>query len=349
VSHASACILERFNSSHFIGVFEDMDDIDRKLLMLINENVRMPVREMAGRLGMSRQAVQKRLGTLRAKGAFKNISACISRNYLGATVVLIFGRSSKEPVWEALHRLGESEFTLHAFVAGGNYLYVTGFLRDISELDGYAEFVRLKAEMPATTVGIFSLHAGIMPDRVDGLKKKQSYKELTPLDLRIIASLRGDARRPLEEIADITEVSARTVDRHLEDMISDGSLEFDVPWDLIPGMDMITLIHVKLREGADRVEVGRRLYSKRSFDALWVRTFSNLPDHLLCVLSESRTDEIRKVLTEIRGDQDVLSMMPNHAYFECVFPTWRDRLTEVSSDSSCKPGPVRVSSRLEVQ
>lgn len=53
--------------------------------------------------------------------------------------------------------------------------------------------------------------------------------ELSPLDWGIIEGLRGQADRPLAELADELGTSYRTVKRHRDRMIEEGSL-FLVPW-----------------------------------------------------------------------------------------------------------------------
>jgi len=304
-----------------------MDDTDRKLLLLISADPRIHLRELAKRLGISKQAVHHRMQVLTKIGVIEGITAGISIYYLDAVPVLVFGRSKTASMEETLNRLGESEFSKIAVVAGGNFLYVRGDLRNISELDSYVEFVKRAGEMPEPTVGIVCLDSGIPPDYIDGGKRKQSYKELSPLDLKIIASLKDNARRSIADIADMVGVSAKTVRRHLEEMISEGSLDLNVPWDPASGEDVYTIVHVNLREGADKVKVGTRLLSK--YPLVFVRSFSNLPDFLLCALCSDKMTETRRTLREINGDEDVLSMMFNLNYFERKYTTWRDKLPAV--------------------
>jgi len=315
-----------------------MDDTDRKLLVLIDANPRMHFRELAKKLGISRQAVHRRMQVLTEIGVIKGAIAGISIAYLDAIPVAISGRSMTASIEETLDRLGESELTRRVVVAGGNYLYVVGFLRNISELDSYVEFVKRAAEMPEPTVGIYCLDDGLMPGcSVDGAgKRKQSYKELSTLDLKIIASLKDDARRPIAEIADVVGVSAKTVRRHLEDMVSDGSLDMSVPVDSASGGDMFLIMHVNLRDGADKREVGRRLLSKHYFQDQYIRTHSNLPSLLMWVFWSDKVTEIRKVLREIGEDEDVLSVMLNFAYLERIYTTWRDKLPAALTHPSKK-------------
>ena len=323
---------QRFISIHLLLNNEEMDEIDRRLIILLCESARMPVRELSDRLGLSRQAVQKRLLVLKSIGVFKNACACISPYYLNAIPVMVFGHSSGETPKEVLDGLGESELTRHAIACGGEHYYVTGMLRNTSELHYYVRFVTKAARLTDPTVGMFSLHDGIMPDGVDGVRKKESYRALAPIDLKIIDSLRGDIRRPLGEIADTLGVSTRTVNRHLEIMISEGILDFDLPVDISSGADVYSIVEVYLRKNADNVEVGRRLLSIFPLHTLWIRSFSNLPAFLLCTISGSKMAEIRIVLNGIDQDESVAGVAPNVLCFERQYESWRERLpTAVAS------------------
>ena len=324
-----------------------MDDTDRKLLLLISADPRIHLRELAKKLGISTQAVHHRLQVLTKIGVIQCITAGISIYYLDAVPVMVFGRSKTASIEETLNRLGESEFSKIVVVAGWNFLYVLGELRNISELDSYVEFVKRAGEMPEPTVGIACLDSGISPDYIDGGKRKQSYKELSQLDLRIIASLKDNARAPIADIADMVGVSAKTVRRHLDDMISEGSLDLNVPWDPPSGEDIYTIVHVNLREGADKVEVSKRLLSK--YHLAFVRSFSNIPGFLICALCSDKMTETRRILREINGDEDVLAIMFNLNYFERKYTTWRDKLPAVRTGPSEKARTHYLHSRPRVQ
>ena len=322
-----------------MGVLKEMDDTDRKLLILIGANPRIHIRDLAKRLGISRQAVHHRMQVLKEIGVIKGMIAGISISYLDAVPVAVSGISKTASIDETLDRLGESEFTRRVVVAGGNYLYVVGFLRNISELDGYVEFVKRTAEMLEPIVGIYCLDDGLMTLSVDGSgKRRQSYRELSPLDLKIIASLKDDARRPITDIAEMVGVSAKTVRRHLEDMISEGSLDMSMPVDFQAGGDLFLIMHVNLRDGADKREVGRRLLSKNYFQDQYIRTHSNLPSLIVWVFWSDKIAEIRRALKETSKDEEVLSVLLNFAYLERIYPTWRDKLPEVWTSPSSNAG-----------
>src|SRR4030067_2864892 len=278
-----------------------MNDTDRKLMLLMYEDPRMPLREVEKRLGISRQAVSHRLQVLKKAGVFKDIKAAISNYYLDGVAVAIWGRSKTSSLDEALDRLGESEFTTRVTVAGGNELYIFGYLKRASELSDYVEFVKNAAEMPELTVGLPCYGDGINPICFDGGQlPKESYKRLTPIDLRIIASLQEDARKPIAEIAESVGVSAKTVRRRLEGMRRDGSLDFDSPRDLPSGEDMLTILYIDLRRDVDKVRTARRLLSIDPLHLQVFRSYGNLSDVLVGLLSSDKMTDVREILRKIK-------------------------------------------------
>jgi DNA-binding Lrp family transcriptional regulator len=305
-----------------------MDETDRKLLNLILANPRIHVQELAKEVGISRQAVYHRMRILKEIGVIKGTEAGVSFPYLDAISVGVFGRSNGTLTEKVFDRLGESEFTRRAAIAGGNFLYAVGELREISELDPYVEFVKRVAKMPEPTVGIYCLDEELMHNfTVDGGgRRKQSHRKLTPLDLRIIASLKADARRPIADISKEVGASTKTIKRHLDSMVSDGLLDLHVLTDAPSGGDLLFAMHLNLKAAADKVDVGRRLLSKYGSLDSYIRSFSNLPGFLMVVFWSDSVQEIRKVVRVTCEDESVLAVMLNFCYLERIYGTWRDKL-----------------------
>ena len=316
-----------FKTANSRSTHQGIEDLDRKLMLLLYGDPRISLNDIAGHLGISRQAAHHRMKVLERLGVFKNTRAMISGHYFGVIPVAIWGRSESTPVERALDRLAESNLTSCVRVAGGNELFVMASLRSVSELDGYVEFVRREAEMSDPTVGMVCFGDGINPESFDGWRRKERYGRLTSLDFKIVTSLQENARKPSADIAQELGVSAKTVRRHLSSMISDHSLVFVQPLDLASGEDMLTMLYLDLRSGSNKVKVGRRLIAKDPLHIVYFRSFSNLPNFLFGLISSNKMKEIQRLVKETREDEDVLAVVPNLLYQERIYRTWDQEMT----------------------
>lgn len=61
-----------------------MDDIDRKILALLQEDGRRTFGDIGGRVGLSAPAVKRRVDRLRAEGALQGFTAVVDHGALGA-------------------------------------------------------------------------------------------------------------------------------------------------------------------------------------------------------------------------------------------------------------------------
>ncbi len=305
-----------------------MDDTDRELLKLIIASPRIHLQDLADKLGVSKQAVYRRIAELRRTGVIQHMTAGISYPYLHAVPVLVFGRVRTSPGENMLDRLGANECTRRVVLAGGNHIYVIGELRDIGELNGFAEFVKKETEMPEPVVGIFCLDDGLWSDYpVDGIvERKPHYRSLSPLDLRIISSIKDDVRKPVADIAGLVGVTPKTVKKHLDCMISEGSLELHVFTDAYLCGDSCVVGHITVKEGSDKVKVAKKLLRRHPFREAYFRTYANIPGFLMLVFWSNKITEIREVIRVISEDEDVASSLFNFTYFQRMYPTWRDEL-----------------------
>lgn len=318
---------ERSKLSDILDGLETMDDTDRELLLQLGANPRIPAQELARRLGISRQAVHHRMRVLADLGVYRGTTAAVSIEYLDAVPVVVFGPAEAASMGEILARLGESDLTRRVLVAAGNFVYAVGWLRDLSELEGYAEFVKRAVGMREPTVGIYSMDPRLMPPyTVDGIgKRKGIRRELSPLDLRIVAALADDARRPVAEVAAELGASSKTVRRHLDTMMAEGLVELWARIDEPLGGDGLYLVHLTLRDGADKVGAAFRLVSEYPFRDMYVRAFSNLPNLLVWVFWSGQLAAVREALAEVAEADDTVRVVPHFAIVERVYRTWRER------------------------
>jgi len=123
-------------------------DKDRALLALLSENARMPVAELARKLGLSRTTVQARIERLEADGVIAGYGLRLAESYLSglvrAHVLITIGPKALPGVTAALAAIKEvttlhsvsGTFDLIAILAAPSILDLDRLIDRIGALDG---------------------------------------------------------------------------------------------------------------------------------------------------------------------------------------------------------------------
>jgi DNA-binding Lrp family transcriptional regulator len=293
-----------------------MDKTDLTLCLLLLSNSRLPYSDLASKLGLSVNAVHKRVQALKESGVIHAFTAKISLSALETSDILIFGNSEASPKEEIYKKLQANDSTFWVGVAGGNYLYVGAYLRNISQLEPYVAFTKNEAKMPNPTVGII----------VNPKKPASNFeKSLHKLDYEIINSLRKDSRKVIPDIAEELCVSAKTVRRRLSRMIHEDLIDLSMEWYPDKSNDIITMIHLGLKASTDKSEASDVL--TRYFpNAMFRWLFSNLPNLILVFVWTNSMKELQDICTRLQGEESFDTVVPHVLYTGYMSDTWRDKL-----------------------
>jgi len=291
-----------------------MDRTDISLCLFLMTNSRTPYHELAARLGLSINAVHKRIGAMAKMGIIRAFTAHPSLMSLGATSVWVYGRSESARPGDLRLRLNADDRTYWVANSGGGYVYVGGYLRDISELDEYVGFVKKESEIGNPTVGIIP-SAG-----------RRSRESLKPLDYQILASLRKDSRKPATDVAAEVSASAKTIHRRLEWMLEKELVELTIDWYPDASNDIVALCHVEVPGNSDRMKVLEGLRRRFGQNILvWV-LFSNLPNSIALFLWTNSMKQMEELRESLAGAEGATSVMLNVLQIGYMFDTWRDGL-----------------------
>lgn len=301
-----------------------MDDTDVTLCRLLFADPRASYRELADRLGISVQAVHRRIQGLRTQGVLAGFAANVSLAYLGAVRVDVVGQSASESVEAVVHALRSDDRVTTTLEGSGHYLYVNGILRDIAELDGFVEFVRRAAAIPKPSVVIEAAGPGVPSSK----KPSKEFRELSPLDLRIVQSLHHDARKSTTDVATELGVSAATVRRRLDAMIRERSIEFTADIDPTFSGDVSSITAITLEDGADRAKVAACLLQKFSGSIVYFIQFGNLPNYLVCATWTRTVNDLHELVKRLEQEEGVTKVVANVPVAGYRFECWRDRFLE---------------------
>jgi DNA-binding Lrp family transcriptional regulator len=292
-----------------------MDRTDVSLCLFLMTNSRTPYHELAARLGLSINAVHKRIIAMAKLGIIRAFTAHPSLASLGAISVWVYGRSEAAHPSDLRLSLRADNRTYWVANSGGGYVYVGGYLRDISELDEYVGFVKREGAMSNPIVGI-----------IPSMGSPSPKETLRPLDYQILASLRRDSRKPATDVAVEVNASAKTVHRRLEWMLANGLVEFTIDWYPDASNDIVAICHVEVAPGFDRMKVLDNLRRRFAQNILVEMVFSNLPNQIALFMWTNSMKQMEDLRESTSGTEGVGSVLLNVLQIGYMFDTWRDEL-----------------------
>ena len=289
-----------------------MDEIDLFILRKLLENSRLTYRELAEMNNMSVSAIHKRIKKLEDGGIITAFIAQPSIVALKCLFVLIFGTSDAKSMDAVSKELGQHESVRFVGIAGGKFLYITAYLRDISELQDYGAHVSKTAQISEPTIGIINVPYITTP------------KPLTRIDYKILKTLNRDARKPITDIADDIGLSAKTVRKHLDQMIENKLASFSIQW-MPHKNNFVMVFHITLNEGTDMNSTLQHLNERYSQNIAYCLNYSNIYNLITLHTWAKNTQDAQKIQEELNteGFKDVIPhIFIDAKWYDC----WVDQL-----------------------
>ena len=299
-----------------------MDNTDIILLELLLSNSRMSYGKMAEKLGLSVNAVHKRIQALIEAGVIHKFTAKLGPLAANFVNIFIYGTSRLDSFEGLPDKLKTQGSIYWLAIGGGKYLYIGAYLRRIEELESLVSYVKKEAGIPEPTVGIMSYPGSLFP-----VELKPSEVALYDLDYKIIGSLKDNSRKAVSDVADELGVSAKTVRRRLSRMIKNGLIELSLEWYPDASNDIITLFEIHLKPDAD-ISKAHGLPRKYSPNMLFSWSFMNIPGVVTCVIWTNTMKKLQEIREKLEKEAFVLSVVPNILYVGYILSTWRDRVGE---------------------
>lgn len=290
-----------------------MDDLDFIILKKLLENSRLTYREIGDILNMSVSAIHKRINKLVDDGIIDGFIARPSIQALKYIWVLITGPSNTRLIDPIIKELGNHENVKAIAMAGGKFLYVSAFLRNLSELQEFSSYVSEKARISEPTVGIINIPYITTPEI------------LTSIDYQILRSLNKNSRKSITEITDDTGLSAKTVRKRLDRMVENHLADFIIELRLMAKDCFVTIFRIHLNEGTNIASTLEYLDKKYSNNFAHLLSYSNIPN-LITMHSWAKTpDESHKLHNDLlnEGFKDIIPhIFLDVNYYDC----WLDQL-----------------------
>lgn len=276
-----------------------MDETDLALGRSLMMNSRQPYSELGEALGMTAQAVHRRVQTLMEEGIIESSCTSLSNKALGQMWIIVFGWSKAPSMDELNEKFKKDPLVAVFFAASGNFVYVHGLVRDANEMAKFVSSVQREAAISDMQVGIFPT------------PPHDPEQELTLLDLKIVKALHQDSRRPISDVAEEIGASVKTVRRRLERLEKEGLVLSSIHLELGKAGGTITNLHLTLRENVERDKVAFYLIKKVSANVLRTFSFSNIPNLMIVTMWTKTPHEVIELCEELEKEGSFYSVVPN--------------------------------------
>lgn len=296
-----------------------------KIITLLLVNSRLSYREIAGYLGLSVNAVYKRVQILIELDIIHKFTARINPYAANAIYTLIFGESKAENMNLVTSKLGEHENTYNIILSSRNYLYIGALLKDIHELDEYSSFVSQIAEIQNPSVGLLHGVYYSSPKRYNIPRSRTMTANLDKLDIGIIRSLNKDSRKPISEVADDTNSTSNTVRRRLNRMIKEGLIELSIQFNPVSANDIFALLQISLSHSSNKEEMAQHLADNYQPNIFFCWAFSNLPNLLLCYTWCNNMNELNNIIQKLKKEK-VESVIADVLLKGLFYDTWKEKM-----------------------
>jgi len=205
---------------------DDLDLIDKSMLIALDKNCRLSYQTLAESLGITANAVRKRFDRLISTGVIEEFAIVLKPAMMESEyLVALISTDGSEKEEEFLHQIGSNLnviqvgqvvtgvgrlYFLHCEYVGAESLHNLGlFLRTIESVTN------------------IELHTTLM--------QRGKKFEVKKLHLRVLRCLLKDARMQVSEISEQTGLTARRVSRAIQELLDSDAFWFATRWNLSLG------------------------------------------------------------------------------------------------------------------
>ncbi|MHA1963508.1 MAG: winged helix-turn-helix transcriptional regulator [Candidatus Thorarchaeota archaeon] len=222
-----------------------MDPIDKRILLALDENCRLPYQTLAEKLGLTATAIRKRFDRLITTGVIEEFSiifrpAMMDSDYLIA-LVSTEGSENEE---DFIEQVGSNPMVVQVgqVVTGSGRLYLVH-----AEYIG-AEGLQNLGAFFRTLESVSSIELHTM------LIQRGEKFHIKKLHLRVLKILLEDARMQVSEISERTGLTSRRVSRAIKELQDSNAFWFAARWNLSLGRNTEFYLKISYDEQAAKMD-----------------------------------------------------------------------------------------------
>ncbi|MFX1475214.1 MAG: winged helix-turn-helix transcriptional regulator [Promethearchaeota archaeon] len=315
-----------------------MDLIDKRIILELNTNCRMSYQTLANKLGLTVNAIKKRLDRLIESGVILRFSIYLSLAMLDAEIALAI-LTNNRPIDsdDFLDELGANPMVYTAsYLSDGAAL----LFAEYQGASGLAELGRFLRQVDGVTD--VEMHTLIV--------EKGSKRDFSQMDLKVLYCLKEDARMPIAEIARRTRLTPKRVRRIIRSFLGEGgsipefsiqqqsigdlrtrqaSIHFRVVWNLNAGGGLAFIVRIKWDEAGKLGEIVEWLKTEFPLE-FWYAYATAREPLVFCVFIVEHMREATHIVKKAHQAPYVESATPIFGFPSKSYPSLRDlRLQEL--------------------
>jgi len=176
-----------------------LDLLDKQIILALNENCRISYQALASELGLSVNAVKKRINKLIDTGVILEFYAYLSLAMSGGEILLvIITLEASASGQQVLDSISSAQHVFAGSILSDGRLLLFAEYRGALELDELGRF--LHGLEGVTHIEMHTL-----------FYEKGGKCELTKTDLKVLKVIKNNARMPIAQIAEHTELTPKRV------------------------------------------------------------------------------------------------------------------------------------------
>ncbi len=216
-----------------------MDIIDKKIIQMLNTNCRTTYQDLGSNLGISANAVKKRVQKLLDGGVIIGYRVLPSLAMMNANLVFALVQcDGSENSPELMNQIGNTPVFHHVSkivsTEGGTY-YAIGWYVGLRQLSEVGQHIR-----GLDGVERVEIH-NLLWERGNSL-------ELTKLHLRVLKQLKKDPRMASQDVARNAGITTRRARRAIVELVESGAFLFRTRWNMSTGEQTQFLVRIHYEE-----------------------------------------------------------------------------------------------------
>ncbi|MFW9808245.1 MAG: winged helix-turn-helix transcriptional regulator [Candidatus Thorarchaeota archaeon] len=242
-----------------------MDPTDKTILLALDENCRLSYQSLADMLGVTANAVKKRMDRLIETGVIEEYSIVLRPAMMGSDyLIALVSTDGSENEEKFMEHLGSHLMIIQVgqIVTGTGRLY---FLHceyiGAEGLQNVGSFLRTLESV--TNIELHTI-----------LTKPGEMFEIKNLHLRVLKYLLDDARMQVSEISEQSGLTSRRVSRAIQEMQSSNAFWFAVRWNLSLGQNTEFYLKIEYDEQVSRMDAIDEWLRERFPDDYWFSFYS---------------------------------------------------------------------------